>query len=170
MKRRHARSLALTSSKSWLAVWSVVVSIGLMFWGSIELYAQGERAREKLNRGVVAVAQEGGGVMVSWRSLADDPKDVAFNVYRERGKDEPVRVNGAPIDGATCLLDEGAARADVHYFVRSIIDGREGKPSRSVSIWLLISARAFCRATTCFLRLSSSARQRSRRFSDVCQR
>ena len=40
------------------------------------------RQMEHLGRGVVAVNQGEGRVFVSWRWLATDPDDIAFNVYR----------------------------------------------------------------------------------------
>ena len=37
---------------------------------------------EHLGRGLVATQQSDGKVFLSWRLLADDPADIAFNVYR----------------------------------------------------------------------------------------
>jgi rhamnogalacturonan endolyase len=39
---------------------------------------------EKLGRGVVAISQGDGKVFVSWRMLATDAENVAFNLYRKR--------------------------------------------------------------------------------------
>ena len=61
----------------------------LNFYAMDPLYKPGaplgwatERIREKLDRGVVAMAAEGGLVHLSWRLLDTDPRDVGFNVYR----------------------------------------------------------------------------------------
>ena len=132
MERSHTRTL---TPNFWLTAWSTAVTLAMMLWGCIELCAQGEQKREKLSRGVVAVAQEGGGVLVSWRLLADDPNHATFNVYRELGKGEPVRVNSVPIARATCVVDEGDAGEGIRYFVRPVSDGREGESSPSVPVW-----------------------------------
>ncbi|UCG48764.1 MAG: hypothetical protein JSU94_03100, partial [Phycisphaerales bacterium] len=42
-------------------------------------------AAEKLGRGLVAVRREDGSVFLSWRLLAEDPDDMAFQVVRIRG-------------------------------------------------------------------------------------
>src|SRR5215510_2781353 len=40
-----------------------------------------ERIEEKLDRGLIALATEGGKVYLSWRLLKTDPEAIAFNVY-----------------------------------------------------------------------------------------
>ncbi|MEK8169065.1 hypothetical protein NKH77_02195 [Streptomyces sp. M19] len=52
------------------------------------------------------------GNLVSWRHLADDAEDLAFDVYRGTAK-----VNSAPVEGATNFFDSGAP-ADADYTVR----------------------------------------------------
>jgi hypothetical protein len=76
------------------------------------------RQVEKLDRGVISV-RSGSGNLVSWRWLATDPDDVAFNVYRGGTK-----VNSSPLTGATDYLDAGAA-ADASYTVRAVVGGAE---------------------------------------------
>jgi rhamnogalacturonan endolyase len=104
---------------------------------------------ERLSRGVVGVQQPDGKVFVSWRLLAGDAPGTAFNVYRttapgpvpvafpgqapagaERG---PVmtRLNDAPLAGPTWILDpQPNLDRETAYFVRAIVDGAEGEPSR----------------------------------------
>lgn len=86
-----------------------------------------QRRMERLNRGVVAVPAEEGEVFVSWRLLADDPEDVAFNVYRSAGGGPPVRLNSAPLGGPTHYRDaaETAGAGPVRYSVRPVVNGRE---------------------------------------------
>ncbi|WP_448315949.1 rhamnogalacturonan lyase family protein [Streptomyces sp. CO7] len=76
------------------------------------------RQVEKLDRGVVSV-RSGTGNLVSWRWLATDPGNVAFNVYRDGTK-----VNSSPLTGATSHLDSGAS-ASASYTVRAVVDGAE---------------------------------------------
>jgi rhamnogalacturonan endolyase len=88
------------------------------------------RQIERLGRGVVAVHQGGGRVFVSWRLLATDPNDVAFNLYRQRVGGAATRLNAQPIDGATVVVDSVAdISSPVSYFVRPVLNGRETEPS-----------------------------------------
>ncbi|MEO3749719.1 rhamnogalacturonan lyase [Streptomyces sp. B6B3] len=73
---------------------------------------------DDLGRGLVSVGSADGN-LVSWRLLATDPDDVAFNVYRDG-----TRINDEPLTGATNFLDEGAP-ADAEYTVSSVVDGAE---------------------------------------------
>ncbi|WP_343518243.1 rhamnogalacturonan lyase [Sphingomonas sp.] len=76
---------------------------------------------ERLDRGVVAVAGEGG-LLVSWRSLTSDPAGTTFILYRD-GKP----VTPAPI-AATNFLDEaGTPRS--RYTVSAVNNGRTGAQS-----------------------------------------
>ncbi|MDE6117745.1 MAG: hypothetical protein K2G33_09595 [Duncaniella sp.] len=70
--------------------------------------------REKLGRGVVAVRESPEKVAVSWRYLSSDPKNIAFNVYRD-GK----KINKKPITGATFYTDTYTGTAPVTYTVRA---------------------------------------------------
>ncbi|MFC7534533.1 cellulose binding domain-containing protein [Actinoplanes sp. GCM10030250] len=76
------------------------------------------RQMERLDRGLISV-RSGSGNLVSWRWLAADPADVAFNVYRDGTK-----VNSAPITGSTNYLDSGAA-SGAAYTVRAVVGGAE---------------------------------------------
>src|SRR6185436_14715942 len=42
-----------------------------------------ERIEETLDRGLIALAPDGGRVYLGWRLLKSDPTDVAFDVYRQ---------------------------------------------------------------------------------------
>ncbi|WP_276324191.1 rhamnogalacturonan lyase [Streptomyces sp. RFCAC02] len=73
---------------------------------------------ENLDRGLVSV-HTGDGNLVSWRYLASDPDDVAFNLYRG-----DLKVNSSPITGATNYFHAGAPNyAD--YRVRPVVNGVE---------------------------------------------
>ena len=68
---------------------------------------------EYLDRGVVAVKTDDG-VFVSWRSLARDSKDTAFDVYRDG-----VKINDTPISKVTNLTDP-AGNAGAKYEVKAV--------------------------------------------------
>lgn len=68
---------------------------------------------EKLDRGVVAVRQTNGNVVVSWRILRDDRKDEAFDVYRNGQK-----LNTKPLTmGGSFFIDERPISEDATYEV-----------------------------------------------------
>jgi rhamnogalacturonan endolyase len=89
------------------------------------------RFMENLGRGVIALNQGGGKVFVSWRVLGTDPDTLAFNLYRKVGDADPVKVNAAPITGATNFVDQGVAlESATSYFVRPVSAGVEQVPSK----------------------------------------
>ncbi|MFW5959670.1 MAG: hypothetical protein ACOCSE_00965, partial [Chitinivibrionales bacterium] len=45
---------------------------------SVNVFGQ-PRPMEDLNRGLVALEQQGGGVYLSWRMLGTEPMDIGFN-------------------------------------------------------------------------------------------
>lgn len=61
---------------------AVLAAIGVAIPG-VAVGAPALRHMEHLDRGVVAIHQPDGRVVVSWRLLATDPEGVAFNLYRK---------------------------------------------------------------------------------------
>ena len=93
------------------------------------------RQMERLGRGVVAIHQGDGRVFVSWRLLGTDPEDIGFNLYRRVASEVPVRLNTRPITGATNFVDSVAnVTAAPSYFVRPVLNAREGDPSASFAL------------------------------------
>ena len=84
----------------------------------------GSRPMEYLSRGVSAVSN-GKSVFVSWRSLASDAPDAAFNVYRTTdGK--TTKINDAPIAGGTNFTDPKAdLKKNNTYSVKIVQNGKE---------------------------------------------
>ncbi|MFH8560137.1 rhamnogalacturonan lyase [Streptomyces sp. NPDC017988] len=80
--------------------------------------APAARQAERLDRGVVSV-HNGSGNLVSWRWLASDPTNVAFNVYRGGTK-----VNASPVTGSTNYFHPGAPNS-ADYTVRAVVGGVE---------------------------------------------
>ncbi|MDX3308546.1 rhamnogalacturonan lyase [Streptomyces sp. ME08-AFT2] len=85
-------------------------------------HAATARQVERLDRGLTSV-HTGSGNLVSWRWLATDPNDVAFNVYRGA-----TRLNSAPLTTSTNYLDAGAPDS-ADYTVRAVVNGIEQAPS-----------------------------------------
>ncbi|KUO00996.1 hypothetical protein AQJ84_06460 [Streptomyces resistomycificus] len=81
-------------------------------------HAATARQVERLDRGLTSVHTSGGN-LVSWRWLATDPNDVAFNVYRGGAK-----LNSSPVTGSTNYFDSGAPDS-ADYTVRPVVSGTE---------------------------------------------
>ena len=82
---------------------------------------------ENLGRGVVAVRiNDDGDVAVSWRYLSKDPKEIGFNIYRNK---ELITSN--PMTNATFFIDKGVCKgAKLGYEVRPVLRGHELKRGR----------------------------------------
>lgn len=93
------------------------------------------RQSEHLGRGVIAINQGDAGVFVGWRLLGDDPKDVAFNVYRTDSSGPPVKLNDEPLSEATNFIDRTAKPGEAHtWSVRPILGGKEQAAGGSCSL------------------------------------
>ena len=89
-------------------------------WASAEI-------RERLDRGLVAVASDAGRVHLSWRLLDSDPATIAFNVYRVSGVTE-TRLNARPIRTTTDFVETAPAeKAALSWRVVPVLDGREDR-------------------------------------------
>ncbi|HEU4386873.1 MAG TPA: hypothetical protein VFV34_03685, partial [Blastocatellia bacterium] len=81
---------------------------------------------EYLGRGVIALHQADGNVLVEWRMLGTDPDAIAFNVYRATGGGNPVKLNARPIGDATDFIDSKADFTKSNsYFVRPVLNNKE---------------------------------------------
>lgn len=88
-------------------------------------FASAQYQVEALTRGVFAI-NKGDGVYVSWRFFADDPDELAFNLYRSTGGGAPERLNAEPLTGSTSFLDASANTAQsLAYHVRPVLNGTE---------------------------------------------
>ena len=84
------------------------------------------RVVEKLDRGLVAVTGPNG-VHVSWRMLPGDAADLGFNVYRQAGQGQPVKVNSEPIRITSDCVDPAApADGELIYTVCPVLEGKDG--------------------------------------------
>jgi rhamnogalacturonan endolyase len=104
--------------------------IGLLFCLFLAGVAgRAQRQMESLGRGIVAIHEGGKKIFVSWRLLATDPIDIAFNCYRVSGG-AAVRLNKEPLVKGTNLMDEEAdSTRSNSYYVTTISKGRESAPS-----------------------------------------
>jgi rhamnogalacturonan endolyase len=93
------------------------------------------RQIENLDRGVVAFNRSSNQVYLSWRLLATDPTDIAFNVYRSTSGGAAVKRNSTPITKTTDYTDTSVTQTAANeYFVRAVINGVEQADSRHFTI------------------------------------
>ncbi len=107
---------------------------------AVAQWQHGDYQRERLGRGLVALHDANGKVCVSWRLLATDDPNVAFDVYKRVNSQQPVKVNSNPITGATFLIDRNVELSQsTKYFV-----AKEGDPLAAAedSAYLLRSAES----------------------------
>jgi hypothetical protein len=103
-----------------------------------------ERIEETLDRGLVALAPDGGRVYLGWRLLKTDPTDVAFDVYRQTAGAKPAKLNAQPLRSTTDFVDEQAPRGrENSWSVRAIMNGREQQPSAAVTLPANAPAQAY---------------------------
>lgn len=77
---------------------SIVIFVTTLTCFYFNAFAQ--RPMEFLDRSLVVQERNGGGTFLTWRMLGTDPRDVAFNIYRDGTK-----VNSTPITSATNYTD-----------------------------------------------------------------
>jgi len=93
-------------------------------------HMQAQRLMEYLDRGVVAIHNEEGNAVISWRLLATDPEAISFNVYRLQGGKQQ-KINTSPIDKATFFIDANADSSIAYsYIIKPVESGKEGPASK----------------------------------------
>lgn len=91
-----------------------------------------QRQMENLGRGVIALHYNADSVFISWRLLGTDPDDIAFNIYRKSGNENPVKLNQNPIVQNTLFVDTKADLSkDNSYFVKAVVKGKETETSKA---------------------------------------
>ena len=96
-----------------------------------------QRVTEKINRGLTASQTDLHTVYLSWRLLAEDAPQTAFNIYREVIGKGTVRINRKPLTITTDFVDQLPGKLSVAtYFVIPVVEGKEQKKSEKVSISL----------------------------------
>lgn len=97
------------------------------------------RQMEKMDRGMVAIAQSDGSVYLGWRLLNTDPQHVGFNVYRQTGNSKPIKLNENPITKTTDFVDTDVSKDKgnpwwiiTSWWVCPVVDGKELAGENSV--------------------------------------
>ena len=98
--------------------------------------APAQRQMETLTRGLVAVPDGTGAVLVSWRLFGTDPQAITFNLYQQSPGEAPIKLNPEPIASATSFpVGENQLKPAATNFVRPIIGGEEGAASAAAAPW-----------------------------------
>ena len=99
----------------------------------VEGYAQ-TRVEESLDRGFVAMPVDGGRIYLGWRLLKDDPRNMAFDVYRRAGEKSPQKLNDRPITKTTDFLDaKPVPGVENEYILSAVVNGQPRKASATAS-------------------------------------
>ncbi len=102
---------------------------------AMEQLAIAQRLMEKMDRGVVAVAN-GNDVFVSWRLLATEPQTIGFHVYRQDGQGDSRLLTTEPLAAGTNFTDStGGVNNATTYFVCPVIDGVAAERSKAAKVW-----------------------------------
>lgn len=97
-------------------------------------FVLGQRQMETLDRGVIAVKQNGQ-FYIGWRVLGTDPDNLAFNLYRKSGNEKAVKINDQIITGATNFVDAKAnVKENNTWFVKTVLNGVEKEAPGSFTI------------------------------------
>lgn len=91
-----------------------------------QLLSAGPRQMEYLDRGVVATRASSSSAFISWRSLAQDPASMTFNVYRSINGAAATKI-ASSLTGGTNYTDSSAnnAAANYTYTIKPVIGGVE---------------------------------------------
>ena len=79
----------------------------------------GAEGAEKLNRSLLAIERPDGSVFLSWRLLADDPADIAFQIMRAEGKSSELVFSSLTSKGSytkTCFVDKDVKRGKTYIY------------------------------------------------------
>jgi rhamnogalacturonan endolyase len=103
-----------------------------LLFTTVSLSLFGQRQMEYLDRGLVAVKDENGGVFLSWRLLGDEPLDTAFDLYRKYKGESAQKINDQPLSRGTNYQDK---EADLNrhpvYYTSSKVHGK----SKEITVW-----------------------------------
>lgn len=85
-----------------------------------------QRQMEYLDRGLVALRTDTNTVFLSWRLLATDHPDIAFNLYRKTGQPGRVKLNQSLLTAGTNFTDNNVNFSENNlYYLRPVLKGKE---------------------------------------------
>ncbi len=99
------------------------VAVGLLSLCSVS-------GAEHLDRGAIAVPRPDGSVFISWRLLASDAANAAFNVYRTEG-DRRTKLNSSPISNSCNFVDRQSGDRVSAYAIEETASSKAAEAVRS---------------------------------------
>lgn len=130
------KAMAMINGKT-----TVVGIILVMVFAGI---SAGSRQMEKLDRGLVAMKLDGGGVYLGWRLLGTDDEIMSFNVYRQTADDKFIKLNDEPVEGSTNFIDRLAnPNVSYSYYVLPIVPFYKLPASKKVFVDANAPARQY---------------------------
>ncbi len=98
---------------------------------------KGQRQMEKMDRGIVAMPKSSSQIYISWRHLATDPDDIAYNVYYKTSEQGALtKLNSTPITKSTNYTASLATTSSAYTFtVKSILNGVEKEEPGSFTVY-----------------------------------
>ena len=107
----------------------------LLIFGSFNPMGHAQRKMEYLDRGLVAMRKDQGSVFLNWRLLATDDPSIAFNIYRQTGKNKSKKINSSLLTGGTNFTDSTVDYSQSNrYELYKVMDGKEISLSTSFTL------------------------------------
>jgi len=119
---------------------NTVLVVGILL---LTVAAVAQPVLEKLDRGIVATPIDGTHAYVGWRLLKEDPKQVAFNVYRKDiGFSDFGKVNKEPITASTNFVDATVKTGKGYrYRIKTVVNGRETESPGEASVFVVSASQ-----------------------------
>ncbi len=134
MKFTMNSALILLSSLLSLSKIGKYAAVLIIFIMSGSL-ARAQRQMENLDRGVVAIRTSNDSVYIGWRLLGNEPDEIVFNIYRQTGREKPVRLNQSPLKESTnFVVGNQNFTTDNTYFVRAVLNSKEQEAGQSFTV------------------------------------
>lgn len=113
----------------------LIIAVVLFLAQLNSAFGVAQRQMEQLDRGVIAIPAAEKTTFISWRLLATDPDDVAFDCFRSVDGEPPEKINSEPIDDVTWLIDKDADLSKpLSYFVRTVVGENDQQPSKTFTL------------------------------------
>ncbi len=87
--------------------------------------------KEKLSRGMIVLPSSSCTTYMSWRLLADDTKDISFDIFKETGGQKAVKLNTIPVVSTTDFVDN---KVDFSHDNTWILKGSDGSEQARYTI------------------------------------
>jgi rhamnogalacturonan endolyase len=98
-------------------------------------YCEGERTKEYIDRGLIAMYVNDSHVYIGWRLFEDDPDNISFNIYRDTNENVPIKLNIKPLNLTTDFIDQPPLNeTNIKYWIRPVVNSTELAPSKEIGI------------------------------------